>query len=374
MHCDTLIIGGGVMGCGVALRLAQAGQKVTVLERSIPGAEASSAAAGILAPQAECDAPGPMLDLGLRSRSLYPAFAEELREATDLDIGYRRCGVLKVASTEEGAQRLAARATWQRAAGLSATPVSTTEVRELEPALTGPMLSGLHLPEEGQVEAPMLATALSLAAARAGVVFETEVVRSVWVEGGRARGVELESGRRESQAVVVAAGAWSALVPGSGPGAASVRPARGQIAQLEMRPLPLSRVIFTERGYLVPRRDGRLLVGSTLEFVGFEKRVTAGGVHSLLDLAIEAVPRLADAALTSTWCGFRPHTPDGLPLLGPCSVEGLFFASGHHRNGILLAPVTAEVVSAAVLKRSGPVPLGPFRPERWPSQGPVGLA
>jgi glycine oxidase len=364
MAIDTLIIGGGVMGCGVALRLAQAGQSVVVLERAIPGAEASSAAAGILAPQAECDAPGPLLDLGLRSRSLYPALAEELRQLTGIDVGFRSCGVLEVAATKEGLAKLEERARWQERAGLRLERLTASQVRSLEPELTGPIEGALWLADEGQVDNRALVNALSIAAAKVGARFQTGLVRSVWVEEGRARGVELEDERLEANAVVLAAGAWSALVPGTGGWATQVIPARGQMVQLETRPPLLSRVVFTERGYLVPRVDGRLLVGSTLEFVGFEKRVTASGLRELLGLAVDIAPALAKAPVVDSWAGFRPYSRDGRPLLGPGPIADLFFATGHHRNGILLAPVTAELVANAVLRRALPLSLEAFRPDR----------
>jgi glycine oxidase len=363
MTYDVVVIGAGVMGCGVALRLAQAGKRVLVLERSIPGAEASSAAGGILGPQAESDAPGPLLDLGLRSRELYPALAQELRELTGVDIGFRRCGVLKVAQTPAGLEKLEGRAGWQAASGMKAERLDRAQVLALEPALTGPLLGGLWLPDEGQVDPKLLAAALSIAAQKAGATFQTRAVRRVHIDDGRARGVELEDGVVESDAVVLAAGAWSSLVPG-GAEALAVKPARGQMVQLETRPPALARIVFTEKGYLVPRPDGRLLLGSTLEFVGYAKHVTAGGLHGILSMALEVAPGLASAPVVETWAGFRPFTPDAAPLLGEGPLPGLFFATGHHRNGILLAPVTAEVVSQAVLRKPPSVGLLPFRPDR----------
>jgi len=365
MNLDTVVIGGGLMGCGVAWRLAQAGQRVRVVEKAIPGAEASSAAAGILGPQSECDAPGPMLELGLRSRGMYPAFVEELRALTGIDPQYRASGVLHPAWSESERALLARRAAWQREAGLAAELIDHREARELEPALAEGVLAALHLPEEAQVDPRPLSRAVSEAAARTGAVLQPATVKSVYLENGRARGVELADGSRIfAEAVVLAAGAWSGLVPHAGDWAQAVVPARGQLVQMQLQPGRLRRVVFTDRGYLVPRGDGRVLAGSTLEFVGFEKRTTAGGLRAVLDLAIAAVPELASAPVLESWAGFRPFTADGLPLLGPSPIDGLFFATGHHRNGILLAPITAGLVADAVLRRALDVDLAPFRPDR----------
>ena len=362
---DTVIIGGGLMGCGVAWRLAQAGQRVHVVEKAVPGAEASSAAAGILGPQAECDAPGPMLELGLRSREMYRAFVEELLALTGIDVGHRASGLVHAAWTDDGAEKLRERAKWQRDAKLRVELVDGRGAKELEPALAEGVVAALHMPDEALVDPRPLSRAVSQAASKAGATLQPANVKRVVLEGNRAIGVELADGSRiDAGAVVMAAGAWSGLVPNAGDWAKAVVPARGQLVQFQVAPTLLSRVIFTERGYLVPRSDGRLLAGSTLEFVGFEKKVTAAGMRSVLDLALAAVPALADAPILESWAGFRPFTPDGMPLLGKSPIDGLFFATGHHRNGILLAPITARLVADAVLRRDLDLDLMPFRPER----------
>lgn len=365
MGWDTVIVGGGVMGCGVALRLCQAGQRVRVVEKAVPGAEASSAAGGILGPQSECDGPGPMLELCLRSRALYPAFAEELREATAIDIEHQRCGALHVAFDAAGLARLEKVLHWQTQLGLAAERVEGGALSALEPALAPRALGGLHFPDEAQVDPRPLARALALAAQRAGAQLQPGTVEQILLQGGAARGVQLSDGTRlEADAVVLAAGAWSGRVPGAGEAAQSVVPARGQMVQLQVAPGTVRRVLFSGGGYLIPRRDGRLLAGSTLEFVGFEKQVTAAGLRSILGLAVDAVPALAQAPVTATWAGFRPYTDAGLPLLGEGQTKGLFYATGHHRNGILLAPITAALVASAVLGQTPLLDLGPFRPAR----------
>jgi glycine oxidase len=336
-----------------------------VLKNPIPDAEPSTPAAGILGPQSECDAPGPMLDLGLRSLAMYPQFVEELQELTGIDPQFRESGVLHPAWNEADVNVLLRRAGWQGDAGLQLQLLDDRQSRELEPALASNVVAALYFPNEAQIDPRPLSRAVSEAAARAGANLQPATVKSVVVKRNRVRGVELANGSQISaEAVVLAAGAWSGLVPNAGDWAKTVVPARGQSVQLQTAPGRIKRVIFTSRGYLVPRQDGRLLAGSTLEFVGFEKRVTAGGLRAVLDLAIAAVPELADAPLLETWAGFRPFTPDGLPLLGPSPIEGLFFATGHHRNGILLAPITARLVAEAVLRRPPELDLAPFRPHR----------
>jgi glycine oxidase len=221
---------------------------------------------------------------------------------------------------------------------------------------------GAHFPEEGRVDPPRLLTALHIAAVKAGAEFRSGTyVRSVIVEDGAVRGVALEDGSRiASEQVVLAAGSWSTLVGGVPLEAGEVRPARGQIVELVTREPLLSRVVFGPGCYLVPREDGRILVGSTLEFVGYRREVTASAVRDLLASAIDLVPSLADAVLGRTWSNFRPHTERGTPLLGPTGVRGLVLATGHYRNGILLAPITAEIVRAVVLGQKPPVDLAPF--------------
>jgi glycine oxidase len=362
---DVIVIGGGIMGCGVALRLAQAGVDVTVLERAIPGAEASSAAAGILAPQMEAAGPGPFLDLCLRSRALYPAFADELREASGVDVQYLPSGLFHVAFTAEAMHHLETIVAWQRASGLRAEVLGAADARALEPNLSPAALGVGHFPDDHQVDNRLLVRALSIAAARAGVRFRTGYVRGLEVKDDRAVGVDLDGEKLAAGATVIAAGSWSSLIHGARIDPQVIRPVRGQMVELQLRLPPLQRILFSERkGYVVPRRDGRVIAGSTTEFAGFEKQVTAGGLARILQVALELCPALQDAQVLSFWAGLRPYTEDHLPLLGPGALEGLFLATGHFRNGILLAPISARVVADAVLGRKPTVDLSPFRYDR----------
>lgn len=361
---DVIVVGGGVMGCGIALRLAQAGVAVTVLERAIPGAEASSAAAGILAPQMEADRPGPLLDLCLRSRALYPGFAEELRELSGVDVHYVPSGVLHVAFDGPALHSMEASVAWQRAMGLRADLLDARTARELEPVLSERALGAAHFPDDHQVDNRLLVRALSMAAARVGAQFRTGYVRGLEVVDGRVVGVDLDGQKLHADAVVVAAGSWTGLVSGARMDPNVVRPARGQMVELQARLPPFTRVLFSDKGYLVPRRDGRILAGSTMEFAGFEKQVTASGLQRVLAMALELCPSLGEVQVTQFWAGLRPYTEDHLPYLGAGPLPGLFLATGHFRNGILMAPITAKVVSEVVQGLRPSVDLTPFRCDR----------
>jgi glycine oxidase len=363
---DVLVIGGGVMGCASALALAEAGVSVRVLERSVPGAEASSAAAGILGAQIEAHTDGPMARLCLASRALYPALAARLHERTGIDAGLRMQGTLHVAWDEGELDTLWDNAAWQRDAGLRCERLGPAALREREPCVSPDALGGVYFPDDGRIDPPLLLKALRIGAERAGARFSSgALVRRIVVEDARATGVLLEDGRViEAKHVVLAAGSWSALVEGSGLPPECVRPARGQIVELLLELPPTGRVLYGPGCYLSPRDDGRMLIGSTLEFVGFSPGVTALAVRDLLTAAIRLVPRLGRAGLGRAWSSFRPYTRDELPLLGRTPIEGLLLATGHYRNGILLAPITGQVIASAVLGTEPPAELTPFSSAR----------
>ena len=369
---DVAVVGAGVMGCAVALRLAQRGAAVTIIERGIPGAEASSAAAGILGPQWESDGPGPLLAFGLRSRALYPGFAAELRELSGIDIGHARSGLIEVALSEGDERALVTRRAWQAEQGLHADLLDPQELRALEPRLGPTIRLGLRMADEGHVHARALARALAQAAAVAGARFvQGRYVRRVLVEAGRATGVELDGESLAAGTVVLCAGSWSSLVEGGGVPAPIVRPARGQMVAIETRP-PLFRHVLVAhaRGYLVPRVDGVALAGSTLEMVGFRKEVTVAGLHDILALARTLCPDLGEAPVTETWSNFRPFTPDQLPVIGKTPVTGLLVATGHHRYGILLTPATAQAIAELVTEGESSVDLAPFSVTRFATERP----
>jgi glycine oxidase len=366
MH--VAIIGGGVIGCSIALRLAQAKVQVTILERALPGAEASSAAGGILGAQAESEGDGAFFDLCLESRARYPAFAAELEAISGISVGYLRCGLFDVAFTHEDADKLSATVAAQKKKGLNAELLNGDRARELEPALSPRAVAAASFPDDHQVDNRLLVSALSVAAAKLGVTFRTGVVRGIAREGDRCVGVELEGEELRADAVVVAAGAWTGLVGGLGVPVQAVRPAKGQMVCLKTRAPILQRVLFAHGRYVIPRADGRVIAGSTVEFAGYDKTVSARGLSSILEVALELCPALADAAVIETWAGLRPFTEDHLPILGRGPLEGLFLASGHYRNGILLAPITGELIADCVLGKQPDVDLSPFRPGRLPQE------
>lgn len=363
---DVLIIGAGIMGTSSAWALAERGANVLVLERSVPGAEASSAAAGILGAQAEAHAPGPMTELCLLSRARYAKFAADLHAQTQIDVGYRECGVLQVGFDAPAVSKLGKAAAWQSKRKLKVEKLSGKALRALEPALAPELAGGVRFAADSRVEPRALLRALHIAALGRGVRFQSGAfVRRVAVEGGRAVGAMLDDGSiLRADHVLVAAGSWTSLIDGLGLPAGKVIPARGQIVELELPAPPLEHVVFGPGAYLVPRDDGRVLIGSTLEFVGYERDVTAGAVRDLLTRATALVPSLERASLRGTWSSFRPYTKDERPLLGPTKIERLYLATGHYRNGILLAPISAEIVRAAILGERAPMNLEAFSPER----------
>jgi glycine oxidase len=361
----VVVVGGGLIGTAIALELAAPGVEVIVLEKSIPGAEASSAAAGMLAPQLEASGPGPMLELSMRSRTLYPAWAARLETETELDVGYRDCGALQVAVTSAQAHALEATVAWQAASGLRATFLTGDEARALEPGLSPDAVAAAHFPDDHQVEPRKLMSALSAAARRRGIAFRRAAVRQLVASGARVVGVDLDDGRLAAELVIVAAGAWSSQVAGAGLDPAHLVPARGQLVELSLPAAPLRCVLKSGVGYVVPRSDGRVVCGTTVELVGFDKRVTAEGLRAVLDHALTLCPALGQATVTESWAGLRPWTADGLPLLGRGHLEGLLIASGHARNGVLLAPITARLIGQLARGERPAMDLSPFRPERF---------
>ncbi|HYJ78885.1 MAG TPA: glycine oxidase ThiO [Longimicrobiaceae bacterium] len=363
---DVVVVGGGVIGCAVARRAALGGLSVVVVERATPGAEASSAAAGMLSPLAEASRPGPFLDLLLHARSIYPACVAALREETGADVGYGDAGTLYLSLCEADDTELVERHAWQSAAGLGVERLTAEEARRLEAALNPAVRVALRFPGDHQVDNRLLAAVLWSAAARAGASFRlgAEAV-SLVCEGGRAAGIGLTGGERiRAGAVVLAGGCWAGQMEGL-PRPLPVHPARGQLLALESTPPAFRHVVDSPRCYLVPRAD-HLIAGSTVEDAGYHKAVTPWGLRQLMDGAIEIAPGLEHAPIASAWSGLRPRTPDGLPILGADpEMAGLFYATGHFRNGILLAPLTGELIGGMLLGISPSLDLAPYCIERF---------
>jgi len=365
----VLVVGGGIMGTSAALELATHGVRVTVLEKALPGAEASSAAAGIIGAEIENEEPGPMRDLCRKSQALYPAWVDFLEKESGVHVGFSEGGALELAASPSQLSRLKSRRKDQLATG-RARVLAKRDLARLEPGLASDLAGALYFQSDCRIVPPALFRAVHLAALGRGVEFRTgksavKLVTETRKGTTRAVGIELDDRSIvTADVVVVAAGSWTTLLSGLPLDRSAVVPARGQLVELDLAAPRLNRLAFGLGVYLIPRNDGRLLVGSTLEFVGYQKAVTAAGLHRLLGAALRLVPALQGAEVTRSWSNFRPYTKDGLPLLGNAGIDRLIVASGHYRNGILLAPVTARIVSALVLSRRPPLALGPFDPRR----------
>jgi glycine oxidase len=368
---DVVIVGGGVIGLSIARALALRGvSDVMLIERGQPGAEASWAAGGILAPQVESDRADDFFSLAAAGRDLYPAFAESLKDETGIDVELDLTGTLCLGFTEKDEAELRSRFDWQSKARLSVEWLSGDEARRQEPCISPQVRCALRLPNDYQVENRRLIEALVKANERLGVRLFTDChVSELLIENEKVRGVETSNGFVFARVVVLAAGAWTSQI-NSSLALPQLEPVRGQMLCYETRPRIARHVIYSSRGYLVPRRDGRLLVGSTTEWVGFDKRVTDEGVRAIKSMAIEIAPALAQLTPVDSWAGFRPRATDDLPVLGPCEeIAGLFYATGHYRNGILLAPITAQLMAAAIVDgATSPMPAA-FSPDRFREAG-----
>jgi glycine oxidase len=348
---DAVVVGGGAIGLCCAWRIAQRGGHVVVVDRAEPPAGATRVAAGMLAPVGELAFGEPeLLRMTLAAAEVYPDFVAELEAASGMSVGYERNGALHVALDRDEAAELRRVHELQRSLGLGAEWLPPRRCRELEPGLTPSFNGGVHAPEEGAVDPRLLSKALlaALAAEGAEVRSRAEVVEGV-IAGERIEGVRTATGEElRADAVVLATGAWAGETPWLPERARPpVRPVKGQIVELRAREgvAPCQRIVASERIYLVPRPDGRLIAGATVEERGFDTAVTAGGVHELLREAYRLLPDIAEMELAEAMAGLRPGTPDNLPLIGPGALDGLVFACGHYRNGILLAPAAGEAVA-----------------------------
>lgn len=364
------------MGLSVGWRLAARGCSVDIFDQGEAGRGASWAAAGMLAAGVELE-PGEdaLFRLNRRSQALWRDFAAELEAASGVSLGYRDEGTVVAALTRDDREQLRFSYEMQREAGLEVVWLGARELREREPYLRPGVVGGLFSPDDHQVDNRRLVQALRRAVEGAGGrLHESTLVEEVTVEAGRAKGIITPDARVPADVVVVAAGPWSRQLAGLPTGVRPpVRPVKGQMLSLQMDPRePLVRhVLWAPKIYLVPREDGRLIVGGTVEERGFDDRITAGGILSLLEAAWRAVPAIEELPIAETWVGFRPGSRDDAPILGPCEVEGLVFATGHHRNGILLTPVTSEIISAYVSAGTRDEALSTFGIDRFAANGSV---
>ncbi len=364
---DIAVVGGGAIGCAIALELAEAGRSVIVVERGQPGAEASSAAAGMLAPQSESHGEGPFLDLALASLALFEPLVERLEALTGTDVEFRKSGMLRVVLDEGELPALRRALEAQRLRGVESRWLDAAEARRLEPALGPDVLGAFHLPHDYQVDNARLASALAQAAAARGVEFLTgRPVTAFRRHGGRVVGVEAGGLAVSAAVTVLAAGAWSGTLAATLGLSLPVGPAKGQIVEANVTPARLRLLVSSPAVYLVPRGGGRVLIGATVEHVGFDKRVTLDAIVGLGQAAMAICPMLRAAGVERSWAGLRPHSPDGLPILGEApGLPGLVLATGHFRNGILLTPITARLIAELILSGRPSRSLDPFSAARF---------
>jgi len=388
-RADVIVVGGGVIGLTLAWRACAKGLSVTVLERGEIGMGTSRVAAGMLAPVAEVefgDAGQAVLELGLRSAEMWPEFAAELERASGEQVGLLRTGTLVLARDEDEARELERQIAFRESLGLHTARLRPSGAREREPALAPTVRLALEAPEDHSVDPRLVLVALRRACEHVGVelrehasVTGVECEQASAQANARVTGVTLQDGELVcARHVVLAAGAWTSQIEGLPEHArVSVRPVKGQILRLRDPAGPglLRRVVRFEGGYLVPRADGRYVLGATVEERGFEEHATAGGVYELLREAHELLPGVSELQIEELCVGLRPGTPDNVPLIGPGALAGLTWATGHHRNGILLAPLTAELVLQSLFGEQAVSPLlSVCDPGRFAALSPMGVS
>jgi glycine oxidase len=364
----VLIVGGGVIGLSIARQLHKKGaKKITILERGAVGQEASYAAAGMLAPQAETEKSDDFFQLCSESNKLYPSFARELFEETGVDVELDRSGTLYLAFSETDVKEIRHRFTWQKKAGLEVEHLSAEAARKLEPFVSPDVREALFFPNDWQVENRRLLAALEKYARTNQIeIVENTEVKNLLIEDGKILGAETENQKFAASVVVLATGAWTSFIKAGGLLLPVITPIRGQILSFKTAKRLFKRVIYSPRGYLVPRVDGRILAGATVEAVGFDKSVTAGGIGFLRENALEIAPSLANLKLSETWAGLRPFASDGFPVLSAFpEIENLYIATAHYRNGILLAPKTAEILADKIVENLDSNYLKIYSPRRF---------
>ncbi len=362
---DVLVIGGGIVGLSIAREAAHSGLRTHLIEQGEPGCGSSAAAAGMLMPLVENIRSSPLQPLARASRRRYGEFIDRVTRESDLDPHLLNEGSILLARSDEGGDALEARAADLRDAGVRVERLAPDDLARLEPGLATDLSGGLLVSDDASVDNVILIRALHRAASSAGARIESGVrARRLCIDRGRIVGVESDSGRYPAGAVVVAAGAWSGSIEAEGMPSPPTHPVRGQIVCLQPDTPPIRRIISVGPFYLVRRHDGRILIGSTMERVGFDATATAEGIATLLRDGLALVPELRRAALHSTWAGLRPATEDGLPAIGPGALPGLLYATGHLRHGILLAPITARLIVRLLRGDEPGWDLSPFDPGR----------
>jgi len=362
---DVVIAGGGVIGGSIALELAEGGMKVGLYDAREPGREASWASAGMISPAPESPAMIPYMPISLGSVALYPEFIRRVEEVTEKNVGYRKSGALDAILAGNVQEELSTIIALQHGVGLRAEALSAEQARELEPALTEEIEAAIFRPDEASLDNRVFTDAVLEAARIKGArIFAGNGAAAVWREGQRRKRLILEQGRVAAKWTIIAAGCFSARIEGAAP-YAPVFPAKGQMVALRCESVSLRHVLWVDHAYLVPRSDGRIIAGSTIERTGFDHDVTAGGIQKILGGALLLVPALEKARIEETWAGLRPDSPDHLPIIGPTDIDGLLVATGHFRSGILLAPITARLIGEWVMKQRVSLDWERFSPMRF---------
>lgn len=344
LKTDAAIAGAGLIGASIAMELARAGMSVAIFDRQTPGQEASWAGAGILSPAPENPGMIPLVELGKASLRRYPQFVATAEERSGINAGYRAHGTLEAHFSANAREELSTIIALHHGLGLEAEALSAEDARELEPALSPEIEAAILRTGEACVDNRLLTAAVVNAAKESGAQFFADcAVQSLWHDGARCLGFETQNGKVSAACSIIAAGSYSAQIGGA-EHSAPVRPAKGQMISLRCPAVSFERVQWSDNIYLVPRSDGRILAGATVEYAGFNKDFTLGGMEKILQGALELAPGLREARIEETWAGLRPDTPDHLPILGPGEWDGLLFATGHFRSGILLAPITAHLI------------------------------
>src|SRR5713226_1823371 len=364
---DVAIIGGGIIGGSIAFELARHKLRIALLDRQQPGLEASWAAAGILSPAPDSPDAIPLVPLGRASLALYPEFIAAVEETSGRKTGYQAKGTLEVFFAGDAERELSTLIALHHGLGLPSEALRLEEAQRMEPALSREAHATAFV-HEASVDPRALTAAVLAAAARQGVQIRADSeVTSLLEQAGRCAGAVAGNKKYSAGHVVLAAGCYSGEIAGLAR-YAPTRPVRGQMVALQSSSVQLGCVLRSARGYIVPRQDAhpqKLVAGSTLENAGFTKRVTPEGLSQILDAVIELAPGLADAAVVETWSGLRPDTPDHLPVLGPAGIEGLVMATGHYRNGILLAPITAKLIREWLTEQRTSLAWEAFSPLRF---------
>jgi glycine oxidase len=364
-HYDAVVAGGGIIGASIAFELATEGLGVAVFDAQHPGREASWASAGMISPAPESSATASLLPISMASVRLYPEFIRRVEELSGKSVGYREDGALDLLLNGTSQRELDEILAVHRGAGLRAEPLSGSEAREIEPALSGELRAAIHRPDEASLDNRLLTEATLEAARRKGAeIFPGNGAKALWTEGATCKGLQLQSGHVEGRWTVIAAGCFSARIDGVAE-YAPVTPAKGQMMALRCESLNLKKDLWSGQMYLVPRNDGRIIAGSTVEYEGFDRSVTIAGMKKILSGVISLVPALESARIEETWAGLRPDSPDHLPILGPTDLGGLLIATGHFRSGILLTPITARLIREWVITQKVSEDWTPFSPMRF---------